>query len=230
MTRAYSAVFIPLEGDAFGASLSFLSGEIDMETDVLNAPKGAFALIAFGSNLGDPVKNVKKGLAALRALPGVRVVKRSSFYKTFPVGTSRDKPSYVNGVVELETRLSPSELLTELQGIEERLGRVRTDFWGDRTIDLDILLYEDVVMETEELTLPHRRIQWRDFVLSPACEIVPEVKVPILDRTFRQLKTLLDWNFRDYRVIVEIICRTAVKENASELFRRGASEAPISER
>ena len=196
--------------------------------DALGAKDSSFALVAFGSNLGDPLKNVEEGLAALKALPSVRVVNRSRFYKTFPIGTSRDKPSYVNGVVVLETRLSPFELLIALQGIEERLGRIRTGFWSDRTIDLDILLYDDVVMETEELTLPHKRLQWRDFVLSPACEIVPDLKVPILGWTFRQLKTLLDWNFRDYCIFVESIRSTVAITGTNESFQKGASAAPIS--
>ncbi len=199
-----------------------------MEKHKLRSTKDSFALVAFGSNLGDPVKNVEKGLAALNELPDVHVVRQSSFYKTFPVGTSRDKPLYVNGVAILKTSLSPLNLLSALQEIEERLGRVRTGFWSDRTIDLDILLYEDVVMATEELTLPHKRLQWRDFVLSPACEIVPDVKVPILGWTFRQLKTLLDWNFRDYRITVESIRSTIIRAGTSELFQKSASEAPIS--
>ena len=200
-----------------------------MRMDAPGSKNVYYALVAFGSNLGDPLKNVEKGVATLKDLPGVRVVRQSSFYKTFPVGTSRDKPLYVNGVAIVETRLSPSELLTALHGIEERLGRVRTSFWNDRTIDVDILLYEDVVIETEELTLPHKRLQWRDFVLVPACEIVPDVTVPTLGWTFRQLKTLLDWNFRDYRVIIEIIRDVAVKKNANESFRKDAFEEPISE-
>ena len=173
--------------------------------------KWAFAIVSLGANLGEPLKNIEKALSAFNATPGIRVLRHSSFYTTYPVGTSFDKPLYVNAVAALETRLSPLNLLAALQEIETNLGRVRTGFWSDRTIDLDVLLYEDVTMETEEMTLPHKRLQWRDFVLTPACEIVPNLKTPIFGWTFRQLKTLLDWNFRDFRIVTGIISDLATK-------------------
>ena len=169
------------------------------------------ALVALGANLGDPEKTIEEATSILDTVPGIHVIKASSWHRTYPVGFSRDKPLYVNSVVALETCLSPSELLTALQGIEVHLGRVRNEFWDDRTIDLDILLYEDVVLDTEQLTLPHKRLQWRDFVLSPACEIVPDMKIPTFGLTFHELKTLLDWNFRDFysntKILYRLSCR-----------------------
>ena len=163
----------------------------------------ATALVAFGSNLNGPEKNIMRAMYILAETSCVRIVETSSFYKTFPVGGLSDQPVFVNGMVKIETTLAPLALLKELQRIELELRRTRLVFWGPRTIDLDLILYGDVVMETRELTLPHPRLQWRDFVLEPACEIAAETVVPTFGLSFQQLRALLLWNFELY----PFVCR-----------------------
>lgn len=128
------------------------------------------AYVALGSNLEDPHQQVLTAMEAIDALPGCSVTKRSSLYVTQPVGYL-DQPDFVNAVVEILTSLDPLELLHALQGIEAAQGRVRAFKNGPRTIDCDLILYEDCVMNTEELVLPHPRMHERDFVLRPLEEI-----------------------------------------------------------
>ncbi|MGI6401421.1 MAG: 2-amino-4-hydroxy-6-hydroxymethyldihydropteridine diphosphokinase [Thermoguttaceae bacterium] len=180
-----------------------------MPREIKDGQKESQALVAFGSNLGDPKKNIARALVLLAEIPGVRVVKTSSLYETYPVGCSHDSLSFINGVVLLRTTLLPLELLHELQWIERALRRVRLEFWGPRTLDLDLILYDDLIMRTPELTLPHPRLQWRDFVLAPSCEIVPEMTPPTLGLSFQSLKTLLDWNFATFPVVTALIYRGA---------------------
>lgn len=142
------------------------------------------AYIGLGSNVGDRQANCRKALDALASAG--RVIAVSSFYRTEPVGY-RDQEAFINAVVALETDLSPRELLAECLRIEERLGRTRGLRWGPRTIDLDILLYGDRVVEEPELTIPHPRLALRRFVLEPLAEIAPAARHPVLKKTMKHL-------------------------------------------
>ena len=134
----------------------------------------AVAYIALGSNLGDRPALLDRALAELRGRTGVEVVHVSSLYETAPVGGPAGQGPYLNAAAELRTELAAAALLRLLLEVESGLGRVRTERDGPRTIDLDLLLYDDVVRDDNELTLPHPRLHQRLFVLQPLAEIAPE--------------------------------------------------------
>ena len=136
------------------------------------------AYIGLGSNLGEPLQQLDAAFTALNKLSGSRVTKRSSFYTSKPMGPA-DQPDYINAVAELETALAPQDLLLALQAIEQLQGRDRSGpRWGPRTLDLDLLLYADEVINTERLQVPHPGLAERDFVLIPLAEIAPELVIP----------------------------------------------------
>jgi 2-amino-4-hydroxy-6-hydroxymethyldihydropteridine diphosphokinase len=150
----------------------------------------ARAFIGLGSNLGNRREILEGALRALKDMPGVTVLRVSSFLQTVPVGGPPGQGMYLNAAALLETTLNPSALLGALQRIENQFGRVRTIRWGSRTLDLDLLLYEDRVIDTPDLTLPHPRLASRRFVLEPLAEIAPQVVEPVSKRTITEL--LLD--------------------------------------
>ncbi|GAA4361739.1 2-amino-4-hydroxy-6-hydroxymethyldihydropteridine diphosphokinase [Kangiella marina] len=133
--------------------------------------------IALGSNLHQPLEQIKAALLAIDQLPLSYLLAYSSFYQSAPMGP-QDQPSFVNAVCKVHTHLEPLELLDRLQAIEKQQGRVRHEHWGARTIDLDIVLYDHTIMQTERLTLPHYGAKQRDFVLLPLAEISPELTFP----------------------------------------------------
>ncbi|MDU8924512.1 2-amino-4-hydroxy-6-hydroxymethyldihydropteridine diphosphokinase [Pasteurellaceae bacterium LIM206] len=133
--------------------------------------------IALGSNLAHPVTQLNQAVTALAHLPQSKLIAVSSFYQSKPMGP-QDQPDYVNAVVCIETTLPPLDLLNALQHIENRQGRVRLRHWGERTLDLDILLYADIIMQSERLTIPHYDMQRREFVIIPLFEIAPELVLP----------------------------------------------------
>jgi 2-amino-4-hydroxy-6-hydroxymethyldihydropteridine diphosphokinase len=123
----------------------------------------------------------------LQEVPGQKVLRRSSWYLTQPVGLE-DREWFVNGVVLLETPLAPQKLMRRLLEIETALGRERIVKWGPRVIDLDLLSYEQVILNGPELTLPHPFLEKRRFVLEPMAEIAPEYVHPVLQKTIFELK------------------------------------------
>ncbi|BDU36132.1 2-amino-4-hydroxy-6-hydroxymethyldihydropteridine diphosphokinase [Vibrio nigripulchritudo] len=143
--------------------------------------------IAVGSNLSDPVTQALQGIEALKSIPNTELVRASSLYSSTPMGP-QNQPDYINAVVEVQTSLTPLELLDSTQKIELEQGRVRKDErWGPRTLDLDIVLYGNEVIDSERLTVPHYGMKIREFVLYPLAEIAPSLTLP--DGT--QLQTLL---------------------------------------
>jgi len=152
----------------------------------------ARSLIAFGSNVGDRAATLDAALAALARTRGVELPRQSSWQMTLPVGGRAGRNEFLNGAVLVETSLSPQELLEQLQQIENRLGRERQERWGDRTLDLDLLLHGDAVIDTPSLTVPHPRMSFRRFVLEPALEVAPELVHPTIGWTLEQLLSHLD--------------------------------------
>ncbi len=148
------------------------------------------AYVGLGSNLGDRSAHLLLGLSALSRLPDTHLLRLSPVYETEPVGPPQ--PPYLNLVAELETGLPPRALLGEMLAIEKALGRERRERWGPRTLDLDLLLYGDLVLKEEDLTVPHPRLHQRAFVLVPLLDLLPEGRHPLLDQSFRELLASLD--------------------------------------
>jgi 2-amino-4-hydroxy-6-hydroxymethyldihydropteridine diphosphokinase len=152
----------------------------------------SLALIGMGSNLGDRRAALEGAIAALAQTTGVRVRAVSAFRETEPVGGPPGQGTYLNAAAALETTLDPFALLRRLQEIEARFGRVRTVRWGERTLDLDLLLYDDRVIDTPELVVPHPRYATRRFALEPLAEIAPGAVDPVTKRTVAQSLADLD--------------------------------------
>ena len=144
------------------------------------------AFIGVGSNIGEKIENCIKAISFLNRIEGCSVIKRSSFYKTEPIGY-KDQDWFVNCAVMIETELSPYELLKKLKEIELLMGREKGIKWGPRIIDLDILMYEDIVIDEDELTIPHPLMHKRRFVLVPMNEIAPDIEHPVLKKSIKEL-------------------------------------------
>ncbi len=142
--------------------------------------------LSLGSNLGDRRANLRAALDALEHLPQTRVTIESHVFETDAWGVT-DQPAFLNLVAEIETDLTPLELLNAVKSIERVLGREPGTRWGPRTIDLDIVLWEDTVLSTPELTIPHAEFRNRAFVLVPLAEIAPERVDPVSGRTVAEL-------------------------------------------
>jgi len=143
--------------------------------------------LGLGSNLGSRHANLEAALRALEIHPSIHVEAVSRFIETEPVGGPPGQGPFLNGAARIETDLAPEALLSELKRIERCLGRREGSRWGPRPIDLDILLYGDVCLETERLTIPHPRLRQRRFVLEPLTEIAPDAVDPVTGRTAQQL-------------------------------------------
>jgi 2-amino-4-hydroxy-6-hydroxymethyldihydropteridine diphosphokinase len=147
--------------------------------------------LSLGSNLGDRAKNLGKAISSLA--PQVQPLIQSSIYQTEPWGYS-DQPNFLNQSVKAETTQDPFDLLEYLKTLEKQLGRQETFRFGPRLIDIDILLYDDLVLDTPELTIPHPRIQERAFVLIPLAEIAPDLILPKSGKSIQQLKSTIEPN------------------------------------
>jgi 2-amino-4-hydroxy-6-hydroxymethyldihydropteridine diphosphokinase len=147
---------------------------------------GHIAYIGIGSNLGDKLHHCEKAISEILKIDRHKLIAKSSLFKTQPIGyTSQDW--FVNGVIKIETDLEAPELLRTLKTIESQLGRTEIFRWGPRTIDLDILFFDDAEIYTEELQIPHPLIQDRQFVLVPLAEIDRNLIHPVLKKTIQEL-------------------------------------------
>jgi 2-amino-4-hydroxy-6-hydroxymethyldihydropteridine diphosphokinase len=144
-------------------------------------------LIALGSNLGDRAATLDAALVALATAPGVELLGQSSWQLTLPVGGHAGQKEFLNGAAIVETSLPATDVLSLLQQVETQFGRQRDQRWGDRTLDLDLLLYGSAVIDTPSLQVPHPRMSYRRFVLEPAVEIGGEMVHPTIGWTLEQL-------------------------------------------
>ena len=148
--------------------------------------KKRHAYIGFGSNLGNRLENCTNAIEALAALPECLLLQTSSFYETAPVGLV-EQPSFINGVVLIETARDARWLLGQMLAIETSFGRMRTLKWGPRSIDLDLLFLDNLIIESPGLSVPHPLLHERRFVLEPLNEVAPEFRHPALGKTVAEL-------------------------------------------
>ncbi|SER98467.1 dihydroneopterin aldolase / 2-amino-4-hydroxy-6-hydroxymethyldihydropteridine diphosphokinase [Butyrivibrio fibrisolvens] len=174
--------------------------EIDVEIEKPGAPIGLpletvsvkihrgwhDVAIALGSNMGDSKKFLDEAVEKVGQLPDTKVIKVATYITTKPYG-GVEQDDFLNSAMTIRTLLTPSELLDRLHDIEREAGRERIIRWGPRTLDLDILLYDDLVMDTEDLTIPHIEMHLRDFVLKPLAEIAPWLRHPVYSKTVAQM-------------------------------------------
>lgn len=146
--------------------------------------------IGIGSNLGNREDNCLKALRLMEE-SGIKILKRSSLYETEPWGI-KDQPMFINMVIQAETEKSPVELLRILKSIEDSMGRLKDIKWGPRIIDLDILFYNNLILDTPELKIPHPYLHQRAFVLMPLSEIAPELEHPLLKKKIRELLQIVE--------------------------------------
>lgn len=149
----------------------------------MNSVKTAIAL---GSNLGDSLSILENALLELAQTPGIILVSQSRWYQTKAIGPTQ--PDYLNGCAILQVELTPEELLNTLLEIETKFGRVRLEKWGPRTLDLDLLLYGDIILDTPNLQIPHPRMTERAFVLVPLAEIAPDWIDPVSQKAIAFLQ------------------------------------------
>ncbi len=171
----------------FHLSLSFLPPRREIRVDMSSC------LIGLGSNLGNRRAIIEEALAKLGRRPHLRLVRASSLHETAPAGGPADQPPYLNAAAVLDCALQPQELLEMLKQIENQAGRTRNEIWAPRTLDLDLLLYGELVLATPALTLPHPRMAWRRFVLEPAAEVAGEMRHPTIGWSIARLLAHLQY-------------------------------------
>lgn len=149
-------------------------------------------VLGLGGNLGNREENLAMAVEELEKLPRTRLLAMSNLYETAPFDVASEQPDYLNCCVLAETRLSPEELLEQCLAIEDRLGRVRTEYHGARTVDIDLLLFEGCRKDTERLTLPHPRMLERAFVLAPLSDLFPGHIAPPFQFDFSEAYQAVD--------------------------------------
>lgn len=164
------------------------------------------AHLALGANLGDPAAQIADAIRRLGQVAGLEPRRRARLYGSKPVGP-RDQPDFVNTAVEIETALAPLDLLDAAQRVEDAMGRIRTERWGPRVIDIDLALYADVTWSDERLVIPHPELVRRSFVLRPLADLCPDLRVPApageapLDRG----RTVAEWAARVRDPPIEVL-------------------------
>jgi len=151
-----------------------------------------------GSNQGDRKRNLRLANQYIEEQIGP-IVQASGLYETEAWGVT-DQPDFINQVVEVHSKLEPEDILEAIEQIENQLGRIKTRHWGERIIDIDILMYNDLVLNTEQLTIPHPEIQNRNFVLIPFMEIAAELEHPVLHETIENLY----WKSKDPMEVIKL--------------------------
>jgi len=160
-------------------------------------------LIAVGSNLGDRIDHLRAGIAAIAGLDGVEITAVSALYETAPVGGPEQQGPYLNAALRVVTTRDAADLLADLHRIEADRNRVRRIRWGPRTLDLDLLVHGNTVVDTTELHVPHPRQHERRFVLVPVCDVAPDVIHPVLNRRMSDLLADLDVIDGDLTVVAQ---------------------------
>ena len=148
----------------------------------------ALIYLCLGSNKDDRVGLIQQATRLLSAEDKIRIIRTSTMYETEPWG-NKPQEWFINGIIEAKTKLSPAELLELCNSVERQLGRDRTkeDRWSERAIDIDILFYDDLVIDTEELRIPHQHLHQRAFAIVPLLELIPDFVHPIYDKTLLEL-------------------------------------------
>lgn len=160
---------------------------LPLETVAVSVRRGWHTVyFGVGSNMGDSTKNIEDAIAHFSNHPQCQLVAQSQLIFTKPYGV-KEQDDFVNGVFYIRTLLTPEELLQEIGEVEKKLNRVRNLHWGPRTIDVDILFYDDEIWHSKDLTIPHPEIAKRDFVLAPLCEIDPYLVHPVYHKTMKDM-------------------------------------------
>ena len=144
------------------------------------------AAIGMGSNLGESLDNLKNAIQTLDEIPGINLITYSNWYRTKPIG-GPPQPDYINGCALLKVELTAHKLLEILLETEQKFKRVRLEHWGPRTLDLDLILYDDLILDTPNLQIPHPRMRERAFVLVPLAEIAPDWIDPVSGKAIAKL-------------------------------------------
>ncbi|WP_138497526.1 2-amino-4-hydroxy-6-hydroxymethyldihydropteridine diphosphokinase [Nostoc sp. PA-18-2419] len=152
----------------------------------------AKSAVALGSNLGDSQAILEAAIATLTQTPGIFLAAKSNWYKTKAVGPPQ--PDYLNGCITLQVEILPQELLENLLAVEQQFGRVRQERWGPRSLDLDLLLYDDLIVDTPNLQIPHPRMRDRAFVLVPLAEIASDWVEPVSGYVIKELLKEVDYS------------------------------------
>jgi len=147
---------------------------------------GNIAYLGLGSNIGERISYIKLAVKELEESVNIKILKISSVYETEPWGKI-DQADYLNSVIKIETELGPMELLLKLKSLEKKIGRSENKKWSEREIDIDILFYEDRIIQNENINIPHSLIEDRKFVLVPLVEIAPDLVHPVINKTASQL-------------------------------------------